>query len=125
MTGVVGEVRSRSFGGHVVVALLGDGEASHRCHAADVVGEGLLEQLAVDGGQTATSDLAEVEALLKREHQRLDGGAEVAGSGVVVAVPVCACGEGATLCAVDTEDLDARTTHGIHVCVGSRSRRRR
>src|SRR5215475_5060500 len=60
------------------------------CQVAEVVGEGLLQQLAVGRLETTTCNLAEVEALLEGEHQRLDGGALAAGMGVLVAVPVCA-----------------------------------
>lgn len=43
--------------------------------------------------QAAAGDVAEIETLLGREHQRFDRGAQVAGLGVFVAVPVGARGE--------------------------------
>jgi len=73
---------------------------------ACVVGDGLLQEPALNLNDPATSDLAKVEALLQREHQRLDRRALVAGERVLVTLPVVRGRQRLQFCTVVTNDSD-------------------
>ena len=42
------------------------------CHAAEVVGESLLQQLRMNSRKAAARNLAKIETMLEREHHGLD-----------------------------------------------------